>query len=66
MKLVNALNSVHSNVWGVFLITAGTVLACCHQAAIGTTVLTGGFALVNATERRNRNGDGNETAAAAK
>lgn len=46
MRFVDALNALHINVWGVALIGLGVVLIILGHEAVGGTVVTGGFALL--------------------
>jgi hypothetical protein len=46
MKLVDALNAIHLNVWAICIMSGGIVLMCCKHAAEGGTLITGGFALL--------------------
>lgn len=46
MRISNALNEVHVNVWGVVLIGWGVALSLHHQEGTGQTLITGGFALI--------------------
>lgn len=53
MKLVQAANEVHTNVWGVVVLSGGIILCCCHQPTVGTTLIGGGFALINPGSKTN-------------
>lgn len=61
MNFVNALNSIRTNLWGVFLILVGVTVALCKQPNLGTTIITGGFALVQSSGKRaSDNGNTND------
>lgn len=45
--VINGINRVHVNVWGVVIVGVGAWLMIRGQAASGTALLTGGFAIIN-------------------
>lgn len=52
MRLVNALNEVHINVWAIVIMVGGIVLTCCKQPIIGGTLVTGSFALIQKSDKK--------------
>lgn len=48
MYPVEALNVVKSNVWGVILIAVGSALVMHNKGEVGTSLVTGGFAILRA------------------
>lgn len=49
MNFVRALNEIHSNWMGFFIISCGVMLTCCHQSTTGVSLITGGFAIINSS-----------------
>lgn len=45
MKLVDALNAIHDNVWALVIIGGGIALTCCKQPETGLTLITLGAAV---------------------
>lgn len=45
--MLNAINAIHSNVYGLILIVIGAVLVCLHQHDTGNSLIVGGGVLMN-------------------
>lgn len=45
MLLVNAANSLKSNIWAIVILAAGVLLSCCGDKDDGRTLIAGGLAL---------------------
>jgi len=50
MRLVDALNAIHLNVWAICIMGGGIALMCCKHAPEGGTLITGGFALLRGVD----------------
>lgn len=48
-KIVESLNAIRSNVWAVVLIGAGCVLILHNHESVGSSLVTGGFAVFKTT-----------------
>ena len=47
--MLDRLNAIHSNVYGLILILIGSVLVCLHQHDTGNSMIVGGGVLMNIT-----------------
>ena len=45
--MLDTINAIHSNVYGLILIVLGAVLVCLHQHDTGNSLIVGGGVLMN-------------------
>lgn len=66
MSFINAINAIHTNIWGMVIIAGGVVLACFHQPTIGTNLIGIGAILINPSLKGNGNQGSQVNAGATK
>ncbi len=45
--MLEKINSIHSNIYGLMLIVIGAILVCLHQHDTGSSLIMGGGVLMN-------------------
>jgi hypothetical protein len=49
IPVLDTINAIHSNVYGLILIVIGSVLVCLNQHDTGNSLIVGGGVLMNIT-----------------